>query len=44
MAEEPEPAFPAADAAAELHPEADKSVKVDPISAEVATSLELKVI
>ncbi|KAL9675401.1 hypothetical protein QQ045_003603 [Rhodiola kirilowii] len=42
MAGESETAFPAGDAEAELHPGADKSVKVDPISAEVATSLELK--
>uniref|UniRef100_A0A7N0UZD3 Uncharacterized protein n=1 Tax=Kalanchoe fedtschenkoi TaxID=63787 RepID=A0A7N0UZD3_KALFE len=41
-AAEPQPAFPAADAAAELHPGVDKGVKVDPISADVATSLEIK--
>uniref|UniRef100_A0A7N0SYY2 Uncharacterized protein n=1 Tax=Kalanchoe fedtschenkoi TaxID=63787 RepID=A0A7N0SYY2_KALFE len=42
MAAEPQPAFPASDAKAELHPGVDKGVNVDPISAEVATSLELK--
>ncbi|XP_057960802.1 uncharacterized protein LOC131152882 [Malania oleifera] len=34
--------FPAADAEGELNPGRDKNLKVDPVSAQVATSLEVK--